>query len=74
MREKLLKLLKYKFWGFKAGEERSLLISVEKQATEFDAEEGISDRGTMKRDSEEDKHVDIHGIRSSLVWWLHKKV
>lgn len=74
MREKLLKILKYKFWGFKAGEERSLLISVEKRATEFDAEEDISDRGTMRRDSDEDKHGGYSWNKEHLVWWLRKKV
>lgn len=47
---------------------------MEEQGTEFDVGEDMSDRGTMSRDSEEEKHDDIYGIRSSLVWWLHNKV
>lgn len=34
----------------------------------------MSVRGTMSRDSEEEEHDDIYGIRNSLVCWLHNMV
>ena len=40
----------------KLGENRSLLISVENQGTEFDVGEDISDREAMNRYFREDKH------------------